>query len=753
MLMDEENKREGYDLEAIMAEFRSPSPVSSDAPPEERETAEKPNTGQSRRLVMKSIDDAFTPEEAAILSTQVEERAPEPETPTPEAGPEQGQEQEPEQVRVYQPKHLRKTPSPPPPVPEPEDGDENSEVELREVADSAQTDQYAAADAGEEAPSQEEDAEKEKSAMERFLSPFYALMALIAMKREQRAGAEKQRPTVEQEAEEPLRPDPDPEKAARFYGSQMRSLAIRGRISAVLCLMMIYLSFAYSSTALPLPGALGRGLRVLSLLLLILEITVVMTGLDIFTGGLLAVARRRMGAESLVAVSCLLSMLDAVVLAIVNKPDYGIPFCAVSALSMCFALWGAYYTCKGRRTSFRVLNASRNIFTVTAERGLASDDVALLKSTRPAEGFIRRSEEADLGEYAYAILSPVLLAASLVLGLLSALVRGQAGAALHCVSILSAACATFSCTICYSVPFFVAARRLNQSGAAIAGWSGLRDVGAGHYVVITDADVFPRGTVEIDKIRILEGTFTDKVISYTGSVIAASGSELAGPFAELIRRNGYSVHRVENFAPHDGGGMVAMVNGESVFVGGGGFMNLMGIRLPQKLNTINSLFVAINGNLVGIFTIVYHPTSSVQDALVMLLHSKLEPIFAIRDFNITPSMIKSRFKMPTDKFKFPAYTERFRISAAEPDNDSRVAAVIVRDGMGPLVDVAERGRRVHLGIRAATAVSALGSILGLIIMFLLCWTRAFDSASASNVITFMVLWLLPLVLILIGMER
>ena len=211
--------------------------------------------------------------------------------------------------------------------------------------------------------------------------------------------------------------------------------------------------------------------------------------------------------------------------------------------------------------------------------------------------------------------------------------------------------------------------------------------------------------------------------------------------------------RVEHFEPHDGGGMTAMVDGDNVMVGGAAFMNLMGIRLPRKLSTKNSIYTAINGALVGIFAIEYRPTSSVQDALVVLLHSKLEPIFAIRDFNITPSMIKSRFKMPTDGFKFPSYAERYRISGAEPDQDSRVAAVLAREGMGPLVDAADRGRRGRAAVRAATAISAAGSIFGLIIMFLLCWTGAFDSASAGNVITFMLLWLIPLAIVVFGLER
>ena len=318
---------------------------------------------------------------------------------------------------------------------------------------------------------------------------------------------------------------------------------------------------------------------------------------------------------------------------------------------------------------------------------------------------------------------------------------------------LTGASAAFSSVLAFTLPYAVAARKMSGSGAAVAGWDGAKDIGSSRHVVITDTDMFPRGTVEVGNIRILEGAFVDKVISYTGSVIAASGSGLAAPFADLIRRNGYTICRVENFEPHDGGGMTAMVNGENVCIGSAGFMNLMGIRVPKKLSTRSSVFCTINGALVGIFNMEYTAISSVQEALVTLLHSNLEPIFAIRDFNITPALIKSKFRMPTDDFKFPAYSERYRISGAEPGKDSRVAAVVSREGMGPLVDAAERGRRLYNGIRLGTIISAVGCVFGLLLMFLLCWTKSYDSTTAGNAVTFMLLWLIPTAVIVWGIQR
>lgn len=732
--MNENNKthissaevQEEFDLEDILAEYAA----EPEAPPTAETLGER-----SRRIAMETIDDPAG-ETGVRLGGIIDDAAAAAAAAQPAPQPKPEPEPEPETLT-------------------PEDEAVIDALAAEEIRDSAEGDAYAAPlDESEPLPPEEPKARRgtpQKSARERFLSPLVALLALVAMRRERRSTGERNRPTAE--AEDADAPEMEPKKAAKLYGAQMASLRRRGRIAAALTLVMIYLSFAWSSAALPLTGALNGNLRVVSLLLLVLELSVCIVGLDVFTGGLVGIARRRMGPESLVAASCLLSLLDAVVMAAARPEGLGIPLSAVSAASMTAAIWGEYFGCKGLRTGFRVLSASKTLYTVTGETGITQDDVALLKSRRSVKGFIRRSEEADAGEYLYSVLTPILLAASLILGLLASVAHGHANAVVHCISMLCAAAATFSCTLCFTLPFAVSAKKLFASGAAIAGWSGVRDIGRARHVVITDQDIFPRGTAEISRVRILEGAFTDKVISYTGSVIAASGCGLAAPFSELIRRNGYTISRVEGFEPHDGGGMTAVVNGETVCVGNTGFMNLMGIRLPQKLSTRSSVYTAINGALVGIFTVEYKPVSSVQDALVLLLHSKLEPIFAIRDFNITPMMIKTKFKMPTDSFRFPAYAERYRISGAEPDSASRVAAVLAREGMGPLVDAAERGRRTYTGARAAAIVSAVGSVFGVLLLFLLCWLGAFESASASNVLIFMLLWLLPLILVVFGLER
>ncbi|MFR3290624.1 MAG: hypothetical protein ACLTSG_10405 [Lachnospiraceae bacterium] len=106
-----------------------------------------------------------------------------------------------------------------------------------------------------------------------------------------------------------------------------------------------------------------------------------------------------------------------------------------------------------------------------------------------------------------------------------------------------------------ALPYALLARRVFRSGAAVAGWPGIRDIGRARRLVVTDTDLFPSDSVSIESIRILDGMQPQKVISAAGSLVCASGSGVAPCFLELMRKNGCSMLRVEDFCCHEGGGL------------------------------------------------------------------------------------------------------------------------------------------------------------------------------------------------------
>ena len=630
------------------------------------------------------------------------------------------------------------------PEPEPEEPTRVFQAVTEEGMDDSAAGRTAYARAGDYAADDGADGPARRSFQDAVLNPLMARLAAVAYRIREHNSAVHASANTEEE----LGPEPDAETAAKYYGGQVKSLRFRCRAAMIVCIPLIYISLG-----LPVFGVLKSSPSVAALVCLMMQLTVMLIGLDVITNGFFNLVRRTPGLESLVFLNCIFSALDAVVLAITGSDAVGLPFCAVSAFSVACCLWSALNTCRGFKSTFRTLAVDKDPYTVSADSEVVKDSLTVLKSKRDTAGFIHRSEEAGPADTIYAALAPYLIAASVILGLLATILSGNYANILHMFAAVTAPCAPFAALAAFAIPFRTAARKLARTGSAIAGWSGASDIGRSKHLIVTDKDLFTARNISIEDIRILDGAFPDKVISYTGSVIVASGSCLATAFTDLMQRNNCTLMPVESFTCNESGGLSALVNGEEVLVGSSAFMNLKGVHLPQQLSAKNVVFTSINGLFVASFKIKYVPVQSVQNALFALLRTKIAPIFAVRDFNITPLMLGQKFKMSTDGFDFPAYRKRYAMSAAEPSDYTQTAGIVARDGLGPLVSVANLGRQLYSTVRICVILALLCTVIGVVLMFALCAIGAFDSATVGNLFVYMGLWLVPVILLNFSLKR
>ena len=559
--------------------------------------------------------------------------------------------------------------------------------------------------------------------------------------------AARKKKTAPVEEAEDLGPEVTPAQAMHHYGSHIETYRSRLHIAVVLCVILGWLSLG-----LPVFGALkNTGVR--AGMCLILELTVVMLGLDIFTAGIRNIVRKRADAQSLVAVSCVASAVDAAVILFTHRSGGYLPFCVVSAVSMCFAIYSTMLYCRGQRFNFRVLALVRNPLGVSLEDGPDGENSTITRTPGSPDEYIHTSEEEDLSETVFSAIAPFLLPAIPVLALLAAVLSKEFASFFHILAALFAAAASFSALLAFPLPYFLVSRDLFRSGTAIAGWAGVRDLGTAGSVIVTDNDLFPEDTVSIESVRILEGVDQQTAVSYVSSVIAASGSCLAPVFTELARKNNCVLRTVEEFKCHEAGGLTAMIDGAEVLVGSSTFMKLMSIHLPQKLSSKNSVFLAINSRLVGIITVNYKPVVSVQRGLAALLQSNAEVVFAARDFNVTPLLVSQKFKLPSDALNFPPFAERYRISDRQSVRKGQCVALLKRKTLFPYATLVTRARKLYTSVRLSVLFSVLSVAAGVLLMFFLCCTGAFASATPGNLLFFMLLWLVPAIVFAVGMTK
>ncbi len=574
---------------------------------------------------------------------------------------------------------------------------------------------------------------KARSFSELVVTPFISALALIALKVQQ----SKLPLSFSADDDEELGEELPPEKASRFYESFIGGLHIRVRIAFVLSLVLTYISFG-----LPVTGAMNAT-AVKSAVALILLLAVMICGLDIMTSGLIAIAHRRPNANTLIALSALFCVIDGF-LAACGVKGTKLPFCAVPALTISFSLLGSLLNCRSSRIVFNTVSSSRKPYTVTAETSVTGDGVTILKSRMTTKGFVRRTEEAGPDETVYGVMAPYLIVIALLLSLISAAVSKSFAQFAHILSGIFVCAAPLAILLTYPLANFVSAKTLIKSGSAIAGWSGIYDIGKCRHMIITDFDLFPKGSVTISQTRIFAGMKPEKVVSLAGSMIAASGSALSPAFAELMKQGKGSLLRVENFRCHEGGGLIAMVDGVEVYCGSASFMHLMGVHLPDMFKIKNCVYVSEGDTICGMFQMEYTPIDSVRDALYMLMRSDRHPVFAVRDFNITPQLLSVKYDIPTDGFDFPSFAQRYEISGAEPSEASKPAALVSREGLGAFVHLAEHAKGLYTRVRVSVMLSVMSTVIGMIVMFVLSLT---SQMTVTAVLSFLLVWLIPVLII------
>ena len=531
-----------------------------------------------------------------------------------------------------------------------------------------------------------------------------------------------------------------PAEASRYYGSFLRSMRYRLRISGVALAVLLYISLE-----MPVPGMM-KSLPVAAAFCFGMQAVIMLLALDIVTNAVTNAVRLRFGADSLAVVSCFFTGIDALIVALSKTAALHMPLCAISSASIVGLLLASYLSARGLRKATRVPAIGKHFFAVTGENTLEKDQITLLKSLRSVRGFVRRTEEAGPDETLYRRLAPALFVLALILTIIVMIAKKSYPEFIYILSAMLALTVPFGTMLSFSLPFFLGSSRIFKFGAAIAGWSGLCDIGASKNLIVTDRDLFPESAVSIESVRIFADEDAQKVISYAGSMMQASGCCSAGCFGELMRETDSPARSIDGFEVMPGGGSKGIIEGHVVLCGSTDLMRLMNVRIPFRLTDKTTVLLAIDGILYGIFSLRYEGQPQIRRALVDLVRTARPPVFAVRDFNVNPEMLHNTFDIATDGYDFPPYVERFRLSEPSEDTkDERIAAILCNEGLAPLTSVAAIGRSMFLATNINLILNVIASVLGVALVFI-----RFLSSGANplaNLFLYMLFWTLPVLLV------
>ena len=534
-------------------------------------------------------------------------------------------------------------------------------------------------------------------------------------------------------------PDTPPQELASRYGKGLGALRIRRFLVLLLALPLLYLGLA-APVGHPLPGPL-RSHEIQIWVCAAIHGLALVLSFDLVASGL-----THLGADTLTVLAALATLADACTMNTLGDRNGSLPYSLVSVLALGLGLWGRYLKRLSLRTACRTAAAAKTPYLVTLDEEKWDARAAFAKWSGTTEGFGSQIQSDDGAVRVFRPMAALLILACLLFSAIASVGRGRAELFAWCLSAMLCAAASLSGALAFALPFRILSRRLAGVGAALAGWEGIRRQEKGAGILLTDFDLFPPGSVALNGVKVFQDYPLDKVISVTATLIRDTGSGLDRTFHELLRSQGTVYRRAEELRCYEGGAS-AIIRGEHVLVGSAAFMHMMEIHMPQGLNVKNAVFCAIEGELAGIFALSYALHATTRPALTALIGNKISPILATRDFNLTPAMLRQRFKLPADRMEFPEQERRRALSDPRQSHDRPLVCILCREGIGPLSEAIVGAKRLCWATRFSSGLAAAGSVIGVLIAFYLTAQMAFSSLSVLSLLVFLLMWLVPTLLI------
>lgn len=459
----------------------------------------------------------------------------------------------------------------------------------------------------------------------------------------------------------------------------------------------------------------------------------------VFIKGFGMLLRRRCVSELLVSLSVLVSAADCA-LRLLGKGDSGVtPYAPVTCLALVFAQWGVRRESKGNYDMLRTASVDDDPPYLVAGTRLGA-----CKQRGSVPGFYTTAAKSDVSTLWQTALLPVFLAASVVFAALGSVGQERSGDFLLNLSAILPAAATFSLPLCWALPWSRLSEHLQKAGCAVAGWSGAQKISARRRMIVTDADLFPPGAVQLSGRKLFNET-PEQAISLSASMARAAGSGLERLFNSLVRSEGGRYEKVDDFNFHEAGGWSGLIRGESVLMGSPAFMRKMNVKLPEDVKLQTGVLLAVDRELAAIFAVKYTPSENVGFALRLMRRSRIQPILASRDPNITPSLVRRKFNRNVH-LEYPNLTERVALSEAEKDRDLP-RALLFREGLLPYAEAVAGSLRLCKAVRRAAALSLLGGWAGILLAFYLTSLGAYELLNPLALEIFLLLWTLPVLLI------
>ena len=681
-----------FDLEEIMREFGSHEP-------EEKKPEETPG------------------EEAPVEEAPAEEGEALPELSATTIRMEAGVEETTEEITVEEP--AEEAPAEVPPAEEPAAEEQPVEVEPPAEEEAPAEEPPAEAPAGAEAFAGKWEPEFEQP-MGEYVPPqpilFQPRSRLRELKRQLIAGPEK-----------------------LYYELAEKGL---GKLQAGIFLSALLVILSGLSTALYAMNMVDPSrLRLMVFFQIFVMLLSALLGSFQMIDGLLAPFRKRFTLNTLLLITFLVCCVDA----FFCLQQLRVPCCAVFGLQVTLSLCNAYQERMDRMGMLDTMRKATRLDGVAACPDYYEGAAGFLRKEGQVEDFMDNLDRRSTPQKVQDIYALIAFLASAAIAAVALVLGGSVATFFQVWAVTLLAAAPASAFVIFSRPAAILQRRLHRLGTVICGWQGIVGLSGKAVFPLTHKDLFPGNMVKMNGVKFFGHRDPDEIVAYSTALMVAADSALAPLFTQVLdSRNGrhYDARAFQSYE----GGIGCQVKGEPVLAGSAAFLRQMGVEVPQNIQLADGVYVAVDGELCGLFAMTYGKSKSTVAGLATLsAHKNLRPLVLSREFSLNAQSLHARLGLKTKRFIFPQNPEE--LWQKEVPEEAPSLLLTTRDGLSPIAYGITGARALRLTWILGLIIHLIGGILGLGIMLTLVLLGSLHLLTPANLLLYHCIWLIPGILI------
>lgn len=420
-----------------------------------------------------------------------------------------------------------------------------------------------------------------------------------------------------------------------------------------------------------------------------------------------------------------------------------IPCCAAFSLEMTMAIWAGierHTTEMGQMDTLRKANLLDGLFR---SEDFYEGRAGVLRGEGKLEDFLDNYQALSKPEKASGRYALIAFLAGVALGVVGGVFHGVTfGVQVLSVSLLAAVPASFF--VAYSRPAAILERKLHRVGAVICGWKGVEGFCGKVSVPVSYTDLFPVGSVLMNGVKFYGKRDPQDIIAYASALIRTSESGLSPIFDRVLESRNGCYYDVDAFRTYDNGGIGGEINGEPVLVGVLPFMKEMGVEVPEGIRVNQGVYVAVDGELCGLFALNFSKDLAAAGGMAALCASgKLQPVLTSTDFFLTENFVAEKFSVNTRRMAFPEEEVRKALAVRKPEPEAPALALMTRAGLASGACAITGARALRSAAKAGNLIHMIGGGVGLALMAALTVLGRADLLTPNHLFLFQLVWMIP----------